>query len=207
MRCLPLFLLVIVFSGCHAEKPVQFEIFIPKTHEEIEPAVREAIKNQAGKFTEDDFKRVITLTIENNKISDFKFISKLTNLTYLSVLSIKNIDINFLKGLVNLRFLNLSNCDLEDITSLADMTNLKSLNLRNNQIVDLTPLSKLSNLKSLDHANNPINDFTPLKGLPNLQKLTLYKKSNLTKEKISQLHKLLPYCLITINSQNEVKAE
>jgi len=75
-----------------------------------------------------------SLYLGDNKISDIKPLSNLTNLTTL----------------------NLRENQISDIKPLSNLTKLTSLNLKDNQISDIKPLSNLTKLTELSLSGNPL---------------------------------------------------
>lgn len=141
-------------------------------------------------------KKLTTLNLDYNYISDITPLSGLTNLTNLQLQGNRIGDITPLSGLTNLKSLNLHANQISDITPLSELTNLTALDLWSNQINDITPLSGLTNLTELDLSVNQINDLSPLFGLTDLTWLRL--DYNLIDDSdIEQLKSKLPGCDIS----------
>lgn len=92
-------------------------------------------------------------------------ISKLTNLTVLSVAAQYLKDIGCLSGLTGLKEVKLQCCKLADITPLKSLVNLEKLDLFGNKIADVSVLSSLHKLTVLKLSRNDIADLTPIAGL------------------------------------------
>jgi hypothetical protein len=128
-------------------------------------------------------KRLVTLNLADNFVSD---LAPLSDLKMLRVLNLSNNQMCDLK-LVNfssienlqLRELDLGNnhCDngeaLRDISRLSSLADIEVLDLRNNHIEDIKPLTHLSDLRSLDLRVNQIIDIEPLQQLTKLEELNL----------------------------------
>ncbi|WP_445171616.1 leucine-rich repeat domain-containing protein [Microcoleus sp.] len=116
---------------------------------------------------------LITLDLDNNRISDIKPLESLTNLTSLWLFDNQISDIKPLESLTNLTHLSLANNRISDIKPLESLTNLTLLGLGGNQIRDIKPLESLTNLTVLGLGNNQIRDIKPLESLTNLTVLGL----------------------------------
>jgi internalin A len=122
-----------------------------------------------------------SLNLYSNKISDIKPLASLTNLTYLSLSKNQISDVKPLASLTNLIYLLLHNNEISDVKPLASLTNLKTLVLYNNKISDVKPLASLTNLTYLLLHNNEISDVKPLASLTNLENLVLYNNKIIEK--------------------------
>ena len=110
-------------------------------------------------------KKLDSIFLSNNQISD---ISPLQNLTSLQTLSLNNnqiSDISPLQNLTSLMFLQLFHNQISDISPLQNLTSLKNLNLEDNQISDVSPLQNLTSLMLLMLRTNQISDISPLHNL------------------------------------------
>ena len=111
---------------------------------------------------------------ENTGLGDVSKLSGLTNLTSLALKNTGLTDISPLADLTALTGLALSSNSIVNITSLQDLVNLEYLYLRSNEIVDISLLASLTNLKELSlGSNNDISDVSALVGLVNLEFLQL----------------------------------
>lgn len=109
----------------------------------------------------------------NPNIEDFSSLSKLENLTYLSLNKNQIEDVTFLKHLTQLKHLHLINNRIKDIQPLFNLSNLEVLDLDHNPIQGYLGINKLLNLTSLYLAFNDIKDLSPFKDLQNLKLLWL----------------------------------
>ncbi len=93
------------------------------------------------------------LIYQETIISDFSFLSKLTNL-------------------IDLRLS--TQTDISDLSPISGLKNLVNLDVDMNNVSDLSSLKNLNNLETLFICDNPnISDLSPLENLPNLKKLYL----------------------------------
>lgn len=142
-----------------------------------------------------NFKKLATLYLNDNNISNINEISELTNLNFLRLdnNNIKNIsglndltklqtlylydnqitDITVVHKLLNLTCLNVANNLIKDASGVDALTNLKSLSLYGNQITDIIYVKELVNLEDLYLGSNEIEDISPLSNLKNLTELSL----------------------------------
>lgn len=104
---------------------------------------------------------------------NFKYLSGLKDLTWLSVENNNIQNLNFLSDLSDLVELELSGNKITDLRGLAKLTKLTDLELNDNQISDLSPIADLKSLNNLELRQNQISDLTPLGGLANLTDLWL----------------------------------
>ncbi len=107
------------------------------------------------------------------KISDFDFLSSLTELQSLDLSFNQISKCSFLSSFKDLQFLNLSFNEVSDVSFLSSLTSLQSLDLSSNQISDFSFLSSLTGLQSLGLSLNRISDAGFLSSLTNLQSLNL----------------------------------
>lgn len=112
---------------------------------------------------------------------DIKPLSKMKNLTYLTLYSNKISDISPIEGLTSHTELNLNANEIGDISALSKLINLTKLNLGVNNVKDISALSNLINLTDLDIWANQINDISPVSGLTKLTTL------NMTQNKIKDI--------------------
>ena len=111
-------------------------------------------------------------TANNNRVSNFSPLARLTNLTLdLSQSSLS--DVAPLAGLKSLTRLILRSNNISDVAPLAGLTNLTGLTLTNNNISDVSPLAGLTNLTQLWLGGNNISDMLPLANLKSLTNLSL----------------------------------
>jgi internalin A len=102
------------------------------------------------------------LNVVNSPVVD---ISALTELHWLTALSLSETYIDNVSALRNLReltHLDLSHTSVTDIFPLAGLTNLQFLNLDGTRVSDISPLRKMTALKEMKFAGSQIHDLSPL---------------------------------------------
>ena len=118
-------------------------------------------------------KNLIEIDLSCNKILDISPLSTLTNLEKLSLSNYKY-DITRLSKLPELTSLSLYNCEITDLTPLADLQKLRYLELTFNSIADLSSIVKLSELEELELGyNDNLVDISPLAQLRKLRRVVL----------------------------------
>ena len=138
----------------------------------------------------------------NNRVSDFSPLARLTNLTLdLSQSSLS--DVSPLAGLTNLTGLTLTRNHISDVSPLAGLTNLTGLTLTRNHISDVSPLAGLTNLTGLTLTRNHISDVSPLAGLTNLTQLWLGGNNISDVSPLANL-KSLTGLLLTVNNVSDM---
>lgn len=135
------------------------------------------------------FKMLRSVSLPEWKIDYIEPIVKLTRITDLQLISVKNTNLKLLSGMTQLERLTLG-LTLQDITTLSSLTNLRALRLESFE-GDITPLSTMTRLEELslalgEYITTP-NDLLPIRGLTNLRYLylrfyndDLYPLANLT---------------------------
>ncbi|MGH1384231.1 COR domain-containing protein [Kordia sp.] len=121
-----------------------------------------------------EFKKLKTLNLSNNvDIDDYSSLSKLKNLTDISLemSSVKNYD--FLSELFLLEKLNLGHSMIKDITFLESLKELRELDLSFNDLKNVSILKNLKKIEKLDISNNEIDNFQFLESLKNLYSLNI----------------------------------
>ncbi len=98
----------------------------------------------------------------NKPIFDISPVWELTQLSYLSLRSLKISDLSPLTNFTDLTQLQLSNNLISDITPLTGLTGLTKVSLNGNVISDVSPLTTLTNLNVLNLQDNPIKNRKPL---------------------------------------------
>ena len=139
------------------------------------------------------------LSLNDNQISDISELNKLTNLTDLSMGGNQVSDISTLSKLTNLIYLELVNNQISDISALSKLTNLTYLGLWNNQISDISTLNGLINLTDLRLDDNKISDINALRWLTNL---TILGLENNKINDISALSKLTNLSYLGLSKNN-----
>ena len=114
-----------------------------------------------------DLSKLQSLNLNNNKITKID-VSKLTDLTELSISQNGLESIDSISKLMKLNDVNLSGNKLTSVEALKDLTGLEMLNLSNNQIKDISSLKNLAKLYDLDVHSNPIKDISVAKDLKQL---------------------------------------
>jgi internalin A len=143
-----------------------------ETRKTIDLLLKEAGTNNC-KTANSKLRKLTSLDIRDNQISDMKPLASLTNLTSLDLSDNHISDIKPLAALTNLISLSLNGNHISDIKPLAALTNLTDLSLIANEIIDIKPLASLTNLTEIYLGGNKIIDIKPLASLINLRHLNL----------------------------------
>lgn len=114
-----------------------------------------------------DLSKLQSLNLNNNKITKID-VSKLTDLTELSISQNGLESIDSISKLMKLNDVNLSENKLTSVEALKDLKELGMLNLSSNQIKDIAPIKNLAKLYNLDVHSNPIKDISVAKDLKQL---------------------------------------
>ena len=104
---------------------------------------------------------------------DVRNISKLKNLTYLSMGFNSINDLSFLSELTSLEQLYIERCYITDISPLANLKKLKSLSIYRNNVADISVLAELPELARLDIQYNKVRDISPLANIDGLTEIYL----------------------------------
>ena len=126
-----------------------------------------------------ELKKLISLDLGSNKLTDISFLTELKNLTTVDLRNNNLTDVSFLKGLKNLKTLDLSFNNLTDVSFLKELKNLTTLYLSYNKLTDVSFLKELKNLTTLHLGSNNLTDVSFLKELKNLTIVELWN-NNLT---------------------------
>ncbi|MGE7015041.1 leucine-rich repeat domain-containing protein, partial [Bacillus mycoides] len=127
-------------------------------------------------ITKEDLLKVKSLIVVEAKSKGIKDVSGLeymTNLENLTLEEVKLENIQFISKLRQLKSLSITYGELEDIGPLAELEHVEILSLRNNKISDLSPLSQMKKIKMLDLNSNYIKDIKPLFSVTTLRTLTV----------------------------------
>ncbi|MFD6510773.1 NEAT domain-containing protein, partial [Bacillus sp. NPDC060175] len=127
-------------------------------------------------ITKEDLLKVKSLIVVEAKskgIQDVSGLEYMTNLESLRLEEVKLENIQFISKLRQLKLLSITYGELEDIRPLAELEHIEFLNLRNNKISDLSPLSQIKKIKTLDLSSNYIKDIKPLFTVKSLRDLTV----------------------------------
>ena len=146
------------------------EIFIEDIN--LENEVRKALRIYDRELTEEDMKKLTTLSCSEKKIKSLSGLEYAVNLQGLVLDNNEIKDITPLKDLVNLSYLHISNNNISDISNLANLTNLNTLGISNNNITNIDIVRNLKSLDFISMSQNKIGDIRPLSELTNLK--TLY---------------------------------
>ncbi len=146
-------------------------------------------------ITKEDLLKVKSLIVVEAKskgIQDVSGLEYMTNLENLTLEEVKLENIQFISKLRQLKSLSITYGELEDIGSLAELEHIEFLTLRNNKISDLSPLSQMKKIKMLDVNSNYIKDIKPLFTVTSLRDLTIANNqiNNAGLEGIHQLKNL-----------------
>ncbi len=119
--------------------------------------------------------RVIGLGLLGIKLKTplWDLVSRLVFLKKASFVGIGLSNYSFLSTLTQLTSLDLSHNDLNDLSVLAALTQLKNLNLKNNKLSHLSGLAALTQLTYLDLSWNKLSDVSMLSSLAHLEYLDL----------------------------------
>ncbi|MEK6519236.1 leucine-rich repeat domain-containing protein [Bacillus thuringiensis] len=118
-------------------------------------------------------KSLIVVEAKNKGIQDVSGLEYMTNLENLKLEEVKLKNIKFISKLRQLKSLSITYGELEDIGPLAELEHIEFLTLRNNKISDLSPLSQMKKIKMLDLNSNYIKDIKPLFTVKSLRTLTV----------------------------------
>jgi internalin A len=135
------------------------------------------VQTKECQLVDDRVKKVTSLTIENEQISDLRPLAIVTKLEFLHLSNNRNrIDyLQPLSGLTDLNWLALPNNRISDLRPLSRLNKLTYINLSSKRISDLHPLSELKKLSFVVLTDNQISDLQPLSSLNNLGTIYLDK--------------------------------
>jgi Leucine-rich repeat (LRR) protein len=119
------------------------------------------------------FRHLKKLRLSDNKLKDFSFLLRLSDLTLLILRKNQITDISFLQSLDKLIHLDLTYNQIKDISFLQGLNKLEKLFLGYNQIVDISFLQGLNNIAWLALWDNQITDISCLRELNKLKALDL----------------------------------
>ncbi|CCH55038.1 Internalin-A [Fibrisoma limi BUZ 3] len=142
-----------------------------------------------------------TLSLRNNQIREIKGLASLNQLTELSLRNNRISEIKGLESLTQLTKLSLSDNRISEIKGLESLNQLTELYLLDNQISEIKGLEPLTQLTTLYLSDNQISE---IKGLEPLTQLTTL---NLSDNQISEIKGLEPLTqLTTLNlSYNQIR--
>ena len=138
------------------DTPVDIDIDVPEPVVEVPDAALASVLRttlelaEDADITESDMVELTSLDASSQGITDLTGLEYATNLTELVLDENTGLgDVSKLSGLTNLTSLALKNTGLTDISPLADLTALTGLALSSNSIVNITSLQDLVNLEYL----------------------------------------------------------
>jgi len=116
-----------------------------------------------------------TLTIERSVSGEFAYLSRLSNLTRLTVsdTAVSTEELAVIGALPQLEILELRNCSLTTTAGLAKAVNLKTLDLSDNTIRNIQALSAMEQLQTLYLQHNALTDLSSLSALVKLETLNV----------------------------------
>lgn len=141
------------------------------------------------------------LTIYNANAGELGFLSSLPKLEDLMITGcpIEKQTLNIIGAIPSLTRLTLAQCSISDIAPLTSLTGLQYLDLSYNTIRDLSALTGMDSLETLYLSHNAITDLTDLSGLSGLKTLNLSYNS---------ITSILPLCsnrnLVSLNVSNNL---
>ncbi|MGG0155436.1 leucine-rich repeat domain-containing protein, partial [Bacillus mycoides] len=151
--------------------------------------------NLDAPITKEDLLKVKSLIVVEAKskgINDVSGLEYMTNLENLMLEEVKLDNIHFISKLRKLKSVSITYGELEDIGPLAELEQMEFLTLRNNKISDVSPLNQMKKIKMLDLNSNYIKDIKPLFTVKSLRNLTVANNqiSNAGLEGVHQLKNL-----------------
>ncbi|WP_161568209.1 stalk domain-containing protein [Anaerobacillus alkaliphilus] len=120
-----------------------------------------------------ELKKLTTLRISGNNVTNLKVLSQLSNLQTLELKDSQLTDITGLSGVKSIQSLYLSKNNISNLSPLSTLQKLDVVDLENNQIKNLNPLRNLPELSVLFLKHNQVTELEALKHLPNLQVVSL----------------------------------
>jgi len=121
-------------------------------------------------------KMLSRINFTETNVSDYSFLSQLTEVTSATFIRNGISSIEFLKGWDKIETLDLSTNEIKDVTPLEGKINLTDLTLHQNQIEDISVFETLSSLVYLNISYNNISNIAPIMQLPNLEELRAYEE-------------------------------
>jgi internalin A len=144
----------------------------------LEKAVRAQLNNQSCDICPNDVLSITQLVIQS-QVSNYSGIEKLVNLQKITIQNNTIADFTFVSGLTGINTIDVSSgCHVTSLTGLDSDANpvtitVTQLNLGNAHISDISGLSKLKNLQQLTLNDNQITSLAPLAGMTKLQQLNV----------------------------------
>jgi formylglycine-generating enzyme required for sulfatase activity len=185
-------LLAVSVVACHVGPVFAQEVSIPDPN--LNAVIRQALQKPNGPLTQSDMlgltnlsaifrnitnvqgleaaQNLVSLDLQDNRITSFDFPTNLTRLTVLD-LSENRFPQLTLPGLTNLTTLRLENGRLTNLSLSAGLTKLTTLRVGFNQLSSLTLPADMTNLTELSAFQNQLTNLTLPPSLANLSTLNL----------------------------------
>lgn len=149
-----------------------------QTDKELDPILEKIIRQELGysddiELTDEDYESITSLGIFYEDIKSLDGVSRLTNLTSITISGGSISDISELAELRNLTMIDIYGCLVREIPDLSNCKELTDLYLAGNLIEDITPLQSISSLKYANLAFNRISSIEPLKDNTSLESLAI----------------------------------
>ena len=128
--------------------------------ENLEAAIREAIRKPEGPIYTWELEAITTLSVPRREIDDLAGLEYCVNLSRLEIQGNEIRDISPLSALTGLTRLYLYDNEIVDVSPLVTLTNLTDLRLHSNEITDIAPLLDNSGLSAPDRmtlGDNPLS--------------------------------------------------
>ena len=140
-----------------------------------------------------------SLDLQSTEITDIRALALLVNLEHLGISDVvlSDNDLKSITKLRNLSSISLDNTAILDISAFLKLRNLSKFSISNCELFDIEPITGLSNLQDLSLTKTKIRNYTPILSLPNLQFLHL---SNITSRNIPTLIQLKTLKKLTISN-------
>lgn len=118
-------------------------------------------------------KKLTSLNINDNYITDLSCLKKLENLESLHFSNNSVSDISFMRNMKHLKKISAENNMIEDISVLSGMTELEEVFFGDNYVTDISPLSSSRGLVKVGFNEAQIGDLTALEGMEELEMVCL----------------------------------
>ncbi|CAL6075836.1 leucine-rich_repeat domain-containing protein [Hexamita inflata] len=127
------------------------------------------------------------LELSRSNLTNIELLTRLTQLTNLSLENNQGIDISPLSQMIQLTNLKLNRCDLKNVDCLKPLVNLIELDLSKNENVNIHSLQFLKNLNDLNLEQCSLIDLTYLEPLINLKQLNISQTNIIYLEPLKEL--------------------
>lgn len=118
-------------------------------------------------------KKLVSLNINDNYITDLSCLAGLTELESLHFNNNNVSDLGFIRSMTHLKKISAENNSISDISVLSGMTELEHVFFGDNYVTDLTPLKNSRGLKSAGFNEAQIGDLSALEGMNELEMVCL----------------------------------